>query len=189
MLNPETGIPIVEQEEASPEVATLFEEIKTTYQISSVPNFAKAIGASPSVAMHAWFEIKSFMNAITLPESLVSIVQFAVAERNKCEYCKANHELTCRMLGIDEDVLAQVVEDLGNVSPERVRAIVEFGLRVAKEPKSLVFDDYERLRQLGISNDEIIQIALVAARATFNDLLADALKLQVEEEVVEALTR
>jgi AhpD family alkylhydroperoxidase len=117
------------------------------------------------------------------------MILFAIAQRNHCEYCSAGHELTCRTLGIDEATLTALVEDLGNVSPQRIRAIIEFAVKVSRNPQGLVERDYERVLEQGATEAELVEIILLAAAGNLGDTLADALKIDVEPMVKEALER
>jgi len=186
-VNSETGIPFLSETEVSGEVSELFEEIKSAYQSPFVPNMAKALAISRPALAAFWTLSRSYMEHLTLPGSLVSMISYALAERNNCTYCSAQHELSCRMLGIDEETLAALVKDLGNVSPERIQVIIEFAIKAGRDPKSLVAQDYEKVRRQGITNSEIVEIIMVAAAAVYGDILADALKVDVEPEVMHAL--
>jgi len=82
-----------------------------------------------------------------------------------------------------------LAKDLDNVSPKRLRAIIQFALQCALDPQGLTAADYERVREQGISDDELAQIIFLAALANFNDTLADSFKIEVEPGVLEALGR
>ena len=117
------------------------------------------------------------------------MILFTIAESRDCEYCSAGNQLACRNLGVDEESLRALVEDLDSVSPERIRAIITFALKVSQDPQGLVAKDFERLREHGITDEEMVDIALNAAMATFFDILADSLKVEVDPEVVRGLGR
>ena len=57
------------------------------------------------------------------------------------------------------------------------------------EPQSLVDDDYQAVRDLGIGDDEIVEIISLAALGNYLDTIADSLKLNVDEAISEALQR
>jgi uncharacterized peroxidase-related enzyme len=183
------GLIMVEEADASAEVAALYDDIKRTMQTPSIPNGAKAIAVSPAALTIFWNMLRSFYQHLTLPQSLVSMILFTIAEKNHCKYCSATNELTCRTLGVDEETLSVLVNDLGSVSPERLQAIIEFAVKVAKFPQSLEARDYDKVRNQGVSDAELVEIILVAATGNYNDTLADALKIEVEMPVAEALGR
>lgn len=187
--SPISGLPLIEEDEAPAEIAQIYAEVKRDMLFPFVPNFYKALAVSPAaLAIHV-DSFRSFIQHSTLPASLTAMIHFAIAMENKCEYCSAGNELTCRTLGIDEETLTVLVEDLGNVSPKRIQTIIEFALKAAHNPKDLVAEDYDRVREQGVTDEELIEIILIAALGNYADTLADALKVKVDAPIAEALGR
>jgi len=184
-----SDLPIIEEEEATGEVARIYAEIKRDLQIPVVPNYAKAMAVSPAALAIYWGSVRSFYQHTTLPQSLTAMILFTIAETANCQYCSAGNEFTCRTLGVEEETLRALIEDLGNVSPQRLQAIIEFALKVSEDPQSLVTEDYERVREQGVTDEELVEIILIAAIGKYNDTLADALKVDVDPTVAEALGR
>lgn len=187
-VNEITGLPVIEEEDASPEVAQIYQEIKRDMHLPFVPNIYKTVAVSPGTLKVQWAVTRAMFQYLTLPEALVSIIFYAVARANNCQYCSAGHEASCRMLGIDEEILQQVAHDLGRVSPERVRAILEFALLVSHEPQAVSRTDYDRLREYGIPDNEIIEIVFLAGMGHMGDTIADSLKVEVDTPAGEMLT-
>ena len=48
---------------------------------------------------------------------------------------------------------------------------------------------FEEVRQEGITDEEIVEIIVIAAVFAYNDILADALKVDVDHMVAQALGR
>ncbi|MBE2220033.1 MAG: hypothetical protein IAF02_00750 [Anaerolineae bacterium] len=184
---PINGLPYIEENEATGEVADLYEAWKRDMQAPYVPNFLKAMAASPEMLVFAHQYWMAAISNFTLPQSLVSMIQYTIATYNNCLYCRANQELNCRTLGVDEDTLNKLVGDLDNLNPERVRVIIDFALKVAKHAQALVLKDFELLREQGITDGEIVEIIIIAAMGNFNDTVADALQIDVDNMVQTAL--
>lgn len=184
---PANGLPFIEEDEATGEVAELYETWKRDVQVPFVPNFVKAMASSPDMLAFAFKYWMAAIEHITLPQSLVSMIQYTIATYNNCLYCKANHELTCRTLGVDEDTLNKLVQDLDHLNPERIRAIIDFALKVAKNAKMLNRADFDRVREQGVTDGEIVEIILIAAMGNFNDNIADALQVDVDNMISTAL--
>ena len=181
------GIPSIEEDEATGELAEIYDAIKRELQTPYVPNWVKALGTSPAaLKMYLGF-YRSFYGNMTLPQSLVAMICYAIAQKGNCTYCTALNELTCRTLGVDDDTLSAIATNLGEVNPERIRAIIAFALKTASSPKALAREDFDAVRAHGISDGEILEIILVAGAAVLNDVLADAIKVQVDEPISEAL--
>lgn len=186
---PVSGLPFINEDEAEGEIARLFDEGKREFRTPFVPNMLKALAGSPGTLGMLIDTIRAFYQHITLPESLVAMIWYTVAERKNCHYCAAGNELACRSLGIDDDTIACLAKDLSNLSPERIRVTIDFAFRVAQNPQELVAEDYDRLREQGISDDEIMQIIMVVAVGNLGDTLADALKIDIDAVVAAELGR
>ncbi len=184
-----SGLPLVQESEATGEVAGIYAEAKQLMQVPFVPNILKGLAVSPAALTIYWSAFRAFLLNTTLPQALSAMLLYAIAERNHCQYCSAGHEMTCRMLGIDEDTLAQLVKDLGNVSPERVREIIMFALKVNSDPQSLAAEDYDRVRAEGVTDEELAEIILLAAMGRMGDTLADGLKIEVDTVPVQTVDR
>jgi uncharacterized peroxidase-related enzyme len=184
-----SDVRMIEEEAATGEVARIYAEVKRDMQLPVVPNAMKVLAVSPAALAMYWDFTRSLTQHATLPEALRSMILYTIATVGNCRYCSATHELTCRTLGIDEETLRKLVEDLGNVSPERIRVIIEFALKVSRDPQGLVPADYERVRQQGVSDEELVEIIMMAAIGRYNDTLADALKIEVDPMVSAALGR
>jgi alkylhydroperoxidase family enzyme len=186
---PISGFPIIEPEDADPELAQQYAEAQQVTGLPIVPNWAQ-IGAVSPDCLEIYLQMyRLFQHNISLPESLVPVILYCIATARNCTYCSTVNKLYCRTLGVDEETLEMLAKDLDNVSPERLRAIIQFALRCALNPQELTASDYERVRQQGISDDELAQIIFLAALANFNDTLADSFKIEVEPGVLEALGR
>jgi uncharacterized peroxidase-related enzyme len=186
---PESHLQPVEESEAMGDVAQTYAEIKRDLKAPFIPNMFKTLAISPAALDAAWGLYGNFLRKTTLPRALMSMILFTIAESRDCEYCAAQNEFACRSLGIDEETLSALVDDLDSVSPERIRATIAFALKVSHDPLEINSKDFERLREHGITDEEIVEIAINAAGATFFDILADSLKVAVEPAVAEELGR
>jgi uncharacterized peroxidase-related enzyme len=183
------GLPMIEEEEATGEVAVLYEEIKREWGMPAIRNFMKALAASPAVLTTWWAGKRTFYEQTTLPESLITMILYSVAVQNECQYCSSIHELSCRTLGVEEETLHTLIHDLPHLTPGRIRGTIEFALKVARDPKSLAREDYDSLREYGVGDDEIVEIIQIAAIGMSENILADALKVDVDTQVRQRLAR
>jgi uncharacterized peroxidase-related enzyme len=184
-----SNLPIVEEEEATDDVARVFAEVKRELQIPYVPNWGKALAVSPAALATHWDFQRSFYQRTTLPRTLIAMILYTVAETGKCEYCSALNEMYCRTMGIDGQMLSALVKDLGNVSPERIRVIIAFALKAARHAQEMGAEDFDRLREQGITDEEIMEILLVAAMSRYTNTLSDALRIDVDSAITETLDR
>jgi alkylhydroperoxidase family enzyme len=77
--------------------------------------------------------------------------------------------------------LQAIVNNLDNLNPERVRVIIRFAQRCAMNPYEVSESEFEKVRDCGISNEELVEIVSLAALGNYIDTLADALKLETDD--------
>ncbi len=186
-ISPISQLPLVEENEAGGQVTELFDNIKQVMEIPFVPNIHKSVAAVPNALAGTWDVLRNVFLQTNLPMSLASMILFSIASAKNCQYCSAVHQLTCTTLGVEEDTLAALQDDLSAVAPERVQAIVAFAQKCALDPQGLTAGDYDTVRQQGVSDEEIIEVISLAALGNYLDTLADALKVPVDSVIREAL--
>lgn len=182
-------MPIYSEDEVSGELSEIYEDIKRVMQYPFVPNFYTALSSSPNGLQMLWSMNKAYQQNLTLPYSLSAMINYLIATKSYCEYCSSAYEMNCRTIGIDEEVLQAMIQDLDSVNPRRLKVILEFALKAAKYPQELSLDDFNRLRHEGVTDAEIVEIILISGFTVVTDIVADALKIEVDPPIFEAIGR
>jgi uncharacterized peroxidase-related enzyme len=185
--SPISQLPLVEENEASGQAAELFDSIKQVMEIPFVPNIHRAVAAAPNALAGTWDVLRNVFLQTSLPMSLASMIMFSISAAKNCQYCSAVHQVTCKTLGVEEDTLTALQDDLSAVAPERVQSIVVFAQKCALDPQGLTEGDYDAVRRQGVSDEEIIEVISLAALANYLDTLADALKVPIDSAFRDAL--
>ncbi|MBX3059601.1 MAG: hypothetical protein KF770_24380 [Anaerolineae bacterium] len=175
---PISGFPMIEPEEADPDVAQLYTDMQQQAGLSFVTNANKSLGSSPAALTIYRDMMQTFFTHLTLPEALVPMILYSIASARNCVYCSVVNGSFCRALGVDDETLEKLAHDLGHVNPQRLRVIIEFAVKCSQSPQGLVAEDYEQVREQGVSDDELLQIIFLAALGNFNDTLADSVKAE-----------
>jgi uncharacterized peroxidase-related enzyme len=111
------------------------------------------------------------MGELSLPE--IQHVGILVSKANGCPYCTAAF---CTILNYgletDEDYIKSLLADGTNaVQEQRLRALLEFALKVNNDPKSVTDEDTDALRTAGLSDKGIVQLVhLVSDFSSYNRL-------------------
>jgi uncharacterized peroxidase-related enzyme len=173
--------PILESNRADPDVAEVYEDFRRRMGFPAVPNFLKAQGHSLSVARGTWGLVRNVLVEGQLPRTLKEMMFVAISKDRGCRYCDAAHLACCRMLGVDAATLDTLVERLDELRPERVRALITFGVKCARDPQSLDEADFAGLVRLGLSQAEIVEAISMSALAVYANILADATGIADDE--------
>ena len=183
---PERGLGMVEENEATGEVNTLYGTIKQEFQVPQISNVIKTIANSPAALQFYVDMLVSFYKNTALPQSLTALIFYAISKKSDSSYFTAVHEMMGRQAGVDEETLKALPNHLDAIESERTRAIIEFALKAARSPQALNAKDYDRIRAFCPDNDEIMQIIFVASIAVYLNVVANALKIEVDPELSDA---
>jgi uncharacterized peroxidase-related enzyme len=175
------NIPLVEATEAPSELVALYSDFQRRMGFPQAPNFIKTQGHSLAVARGTWGLIQNVLVGGALPRTLKEMMFAAISHERKCSYCEAAHLACCRMLGVDAASLNLLVSNIADLSPEKARDIILFGLKCARNPQSLTPADFQTLRRHGLNHSEILETIAMAGVAVYANIIADATGLSADE--------
>ena len=182
-----SNIELVDENTSDSEISSEFDKIRTGMQLPFVPNLFRASAIAPNVLKGTWGVFNHVFTESSLPVQLKAMILYSIATANKCEYCSVVHQATCRSLGVDEATLKMLTENIKELEPRRVQAIVDFALKVADLSYTLQEDDYDNVREQGVTEEELVEIIGLAGLGNYLDALADAYKIAVDGPIRDAL--
>ncbi len=112
-------VPLVEEATATGKVAAIFAEIRQIKNISTVPNFWRALATNPDQLELVWSRLKALMHPESVGrQSLLDpltreIIAVAVSATNGCRYCVNSHTRAVRKLGLSVEALGEVLAIVG----------------------------------------------------------------------------
>ncbi|HSE81491.1 MAG TPA: carboxymuconolactone decarboxylase family protein [Gaiellaceae bacterium] len=106
-------MPLIEYDDASPEVRAVYDDIMETRQVDWVNNFWKAIAVDPVTLRRTWESVKEVIAPGALDPLTKELLYVAVSVTNGCEYCIASHTASARKKGMTEDQLAELLAVVG----------------------------------------------------------------------------
>jgi AhpD family alkylhydroperoxidase len=106
-------MPLIEYEDASPEVRAVYDDIMETRQVDWVNNFWKALAVDPVSLKRTWESVKEVMAPGALDPLTKELLYVAVSVTNGCEYCIASHTASARKKGMTDEQLAELLAVVG----------------------------------------------------------------------------
>lgn len=174
---PISKLPVMDEDAAAGEIAETFDEIRRFLGVPSVGFMNLTAANSPATLISGTRLFIDFFERATLPPPLIFMIHYAISSAKNCTCCSAGFKVACRSVGVDEEMLEALVTNLDAVNPQRVREIIKFAVNCALYPQGLTEADYDRVREQGVSEEELLEIISWAALAMYNDTLADAMKM------------
>lgn len=172
---------IVDEQAVSPSVGRVFEEIKATMEIPFVPNILRSQGLSESATKGIWGAFSNVFLKTNLPMPLASMILYCISADKNCQYCSAVHMATCKSVGVDENTLSALQNNLSALSPRRSQKCILFAVKCAASPSQMSEEDFEDLRMEGVSDEEIVDVIALAALGNYLDTVADALAMDIDD--------
>lgn len=157
-------IPIISRDEASSDVADLYDAVKR--KLGLVPNMIQALGGSPT-GLQGYLALSGAVSEGTLDTRIREKIALRVAELNDCNYCLSAHtaiggllkvpheELESARTGVSHDTREQAILDL-------VGSIIETRGDV---PDAML----EEARSAGVDSGEIIEVVANVALNLFTN--------------------
>jgi AhpD family alkylhydroperoxidase len=106
-------VQMVEYEDAGAEVRALYDEIMAVRGIDFVPNVWKTLGVHPPTLRRVWRGLEQVMAPGRLDRLTKELIAIAVSATNACEYCVWSHTAAARKLGMDDEMLAEMMAVVG----------------------------------------------------------------------------
>ena len=133
----------------------------------------RAMANAPAL-LRGYLDLARAMKRSHIDRRITERINLAVHERLSCDYCLVAHTRAARQLGVPESEIEFARQ--GTSSDPAIAAIVAFAQQVLAAPAEIADAEFERLRALGYSDEQIAEVAgLVALQlltGAFN-LIAD----------------
>jgi uncharacterized peroxidase-related enzyme len=172
---PMAFIQTISEDEATGTVADTYHEMREA--MGYIPDYAKVFMARPNV-FEAW---RALVTAVTanMDRRRYELATLAAAQGLRSSYCSLAHGKILRDKFMTPDELRSVVLDREHAGLNDVDiAIMDLAEKVAVDAYGVTQDDISRLRELGLSDEEIADVVYAAAARSFFSKVLDALGAQ-----------
>ena len=168
----------------NPQLGALYKEIVDHGMGADTPiNWFTAQSARPDILATTWGLFRGIFLQGVLPPTVKQMISMTIAMQNGCRYCAVAHTNALESMGVPTEVIQSCANDpdLAHVPPPQ-RAILKFGLKAARSPRSVTDADLQALRDHGLTDGEIMEVVMVAACSNFLDNWADVSGILVDGE-------
>ena len=100
------------------------------------------------------------------------------------------HGTLLRQHSDDPELASHVMHDFSQADLDpQTKGMLEYAAKLTKNPTSMEKSDVERLRQLGLTDEQILSVVLITCNFNFMTRLADGLGVEVDDGRQEAAER
>ncbi len=169
-------LPLLEREQASPELHPLFDALLRDRGV--VPNMFKTVAQSPELVLGFAAFLKPLLRDGALPGAYKELVSTLVARRLDCDYCATAHTISA----IQKGATREQIEALDDYEHGPFSAAEKVGFRIAdrlhESPHGIDDALYAEARR-HFSEKQFIELAAVAAAFEFFPRFVSALRIPV----------
>jgi uncharacterized peroxidase-related enzyme len=163
---------------ADEEAAKLFAEDRETF--GYVANQTRLFARRPAVSA-AWEQLKDAIKA-NMDLRRYELATLAAARRLRSRYCALAHGKVLRDQFYDAATVAGIVSDHHHAGLDPVHvAVMDFADLVVIDAAAITAADVDILRAHGLSDNEILDVALAAAVRCFFSKVLDAMGVEPDE--------
>lgn len=146
-------------------------------KLGFVPNVLRLYALRPShlLAWNAWYEeaMKGESGLTKIEREMIAVV---VSVANDCAYCIAAHSAALRKLTKDPALADAIAADHAAAAVEpRVRAMLDFAVKLTLRPREMAEADVKALRHLGWSDEDVMDMAEVTGLFNMSNRMASGL--------------
>jgi len=168
-------VPLIDRAHTTPERQALLDEIHSAF--GATPAMFRAVANSPAALRSMWGAFKA-LGGGTLGARLGEQIAVAVANRNACAYCLAAHTVLGQKAGASAADMAAA--QVGDASDPQTRAALHFALKVVNERAQVGSADVQALRDVGFSDEAVVEILAHVALNLFTNYINVALEVPVD---------
>jgi uncharacterized peroxidase-related enzyme len=166
-----TYIETIPEAEASPALAELYEADRQTF--GEVANFTRAFSLRPDVTA-AWRALNGAIKA-NMDLRRYELATLAAARRLKSTYCALAHGSVLADRFMDAEEVVAIMADHHTAGLDEIDvAVIDLADKIAADATSVTEADIERLRTLGLTDPEILDVILAASVRCFFSKTLDA---------------
>lgn len=168
-------VPLVDRVNTSADRKALLDQIHGAF--GATPNMFRAVANSPAALKSMWGSFGA-LGAGTIGAKLGEQIAVAVADRNACEYCLAAHTALGKKAGASAEEMAAA--QAGEANDAKTQAALRFALKVVNDRAQLNDADVQRLRDVGFTDEAVVEILAHVALNLFTNYVNVALAVPVD---------
>ncbi|MBI4595640.1 MAG: peroxidase-related enzyme [Candidatus Tectomicrobia bacterium] len=168
-----------EAKAVSGETKAILKEIEGAFGM--VPNLFRTYAHHAPLLKANWNKVKAVMMEGVLGPKVKQTIAVLVSKDNGCNYCVAAHTGALKAIGVSDEELRVIEENLEKADfSAKEKALIGFARRANSSPLKITDAEFESLRRTGTSDAEIVEaLGVMELFTAFNKFL-DALQVELD---------
>lgn len=177
-------ITTIDDTEATGELKEIYQELKR--KRGKVANIMKAQSLNPhAMKAHMDLYVTLMFRKSDVTREERELIAVAVSAANSCEYCVNHHAEALNHYWKDGEKLRKLIQEPDSLElPERALRMLQYAVKLTKNPEQIDSTDINALRESGFSDEDILNINLITSYFNFVTRIALGLGVKFTPEEV-----
>ncbi|MBS3778140.1 MAG: peroxidase-related enzyme [Candidatus Thermoplasmatota archaeon] len=175
-------IKTIDQKEAKGELQKIYEQL--VKKRGKVANVLKIQSLLPKT-MHDHMQLYTHImfNKSSIPREDKELIAVVVSKINNCPYCINHHAEALNYYWKDKEKIDEFLQNLDySTFSEKKQAVLTYAEKLTKHPNNMKESDINNLKENGLNDKEILEIALIISYFNFVNRMALGLNVEFTEE-------
>ncbi len=175
-------IDIIDEMEAGGELAKAYMEIKS--RRGKLSNIMRAHSLRPAAMQaHLNLYISIMFNPSQIRRELKEMIAVVVSGLNKCDYCIHHHATALNNYWKDDLRIRRFVSDYHSMElSDLEKEVLRYAEKLTREPERVQESDIKNLRNIGLSDEDILETNLIVSYFNFVNRIASGLGVTFSED-------
>ncbi len=175
-------IKIIDENDAEGDLKKIYQDISK--KRGKLSNIMRVHSLNPkAMEKHMDLYLSIMFNKSNLKRKERELIGVVVSSINKCNYCVNHHAEALNHYWKDKDRIKRLLTDYKKADlNKREEAILEYVIKLTKEPYKTNKNDIEKLRDSGFKDKDILDINLITSYFNFVNRIAIGLGVEFSKE-------
>ena len=114
-----------------------------------------------------------------LPYFIKEAIALLISKENSCKMCVDVHKNIAKMLGLDEEQIQQILHGVDAIdADDKIKELLKFCIKASrKDNYKITKEEIERLKQMGWSDEEILEAVAITGYFNYINTLSNVFGL------------
>lgn len=175
-------IQTIEENQADEILKEVYENIKG--RRGKLSNIIKVQSLNPGAMLaHMDLYLQLMFGNSSLRREIRELIGVVVSATNHCKYCVNQHAEALNFFWKDKDRIEKLLLDFEAIDfPENIQALLNYAIKLTLYPQSVDEDDVLTLREVGYSDENILNINLIVSYFNFVNRIVSGLGVESSQE-------
>ena len=175
----------IHPDDATGELKALYDRIAGERgKVANIMTVQSLDPAAMAARLDLYLALMFGASGLSRPER--EMIAVVVSAANRCDYCVNHHAEPLRRYLRDDDRVDAIIRDWCTADlDDRERAMLGYAERLTLDSAAVTDEDVDGLRAAGLSDEDVLNVAMVAAYFNFVNRIANGLGVEFNPEEVQ----